>query len=91
MANRIELGGFYPSQGEQSFGELRARYFVEYSNALQSKIQEVWMNNQEAYDGPKDVMAAMLNGELDEELQVDNEVNPEEYDRDEWVESQENE
>lgn len=88
MPNRINLGGYYPSQGEQSFGEMRARYYVEYPNSLVAKIQEIQLENPE-YDGPAEVLADMIAGDLDTELQADNEVNPEEYDREDWVEDQE--
>lgn len=87
MANRMNLGGFYPSQGEQSEGELRARYWVEYSNATSNKIQEIYMNNPERFDNPREILAAMVAGDLDEELSKDNEVDPETYDKQEWLES----
>lgn len=89
MANRINLGGFYPSKGEQSAGELRARYFVEYSNATANKATEIFANNPDDYNSPRDVIAEMLSGELDEELSADNEVDPDEFDREAWLESQE--
>ena len=81
MSNRIELGGFYPSKGEQSFGELRARYYVEYSNALSQKINEIWANNPDSFDNPREVLAAAVAGDLDDELMKDNEVHPEEYEK----------
>ena len=89
MANRLELGGYYPSKGEQSFGELRSRFYVEYSNALNQKLMEIYMNNTEEYESPRDVLADVIAGELEEEMQAENEVNPGEYNRDEWIEAQE--
>lgn len=85
----MNLGGFYPSQGEQSFGDLRARYWVEYSNATSNKIQEVYMNNPDEFDNPREILAAMVAGDLDSELAKDNEVDPETFDRDEWVDAYE--
>lgn len=89
MANRIELGGYYPSRGEQSFGELRARFFIEVPNALQQKAFEVFTNNPDKFDSVREVYAAFLTGELSEELEAENEVDPEDYKRDEWIEAQE--
>jgi len=89
MANRLELGGYYPSKGEQSFGELRSRFYVEYSNALNQKLMEIYMNNTEEYDSPRDVLADVIAGELEEEMQAENEVDPDEYKREDWVETQE--
>lgn len=86
MSSRLNLGGWYPSKGEKSLGELRARFFVEYSNALQNKIGEIYMNNPDDFDNPREVLVAILNGEYDEELSAENEVNPDEYDKEEWVE-----
>lgn len=88
MANRLELGGYYPSRGEQSEGELRARYWVEYSTATANKMMEIFTNNPDEYDSMQDVLADMVAGELDDELASENEVNPEEYDREEWIEAQ---
>lgn len=85
MANRINLGGFYPSEGEQSKGELRARFYVEYSNALSNKLLEIWQNNQDDYENPREVLADVIAGELDDEMEAANEVNPEDYDKDEWL------
>lgn len=86
MANRMNLGGFYPSKGEKSRGELRARYYIEYSNALSQKLTEIWAENQDQYDGPRDVLADIVAGNLEDELAEDNEVNPEEYEKEEWLE-----
>lgn len=89
MSNRLELGGWYPSRGEQSFGELRARFFVEYSNALQNLIGEIYMNNPDKFDSPRDVLANIIAGELDDELAEENEVDPDTYEREEWIDAQE--
>lgn len=89
MSNRLELGGWYPSRGEQSFGELRARFFLEYSNALQNLIGEIYMNNPDEYDNPREVLADILLGELDNELAEENEVDPDTYEREEWIDAQE--
>lgn len=89
MANRINLGGFYPSKGEQSHGELRARHYVEYSNALSNKLLEIWQNNQDEYENPREVLADVIAGNLDDEMAEENEVDPDEYDREEWLSSQE--
>lgn len=91
MANRINLGGFYPSQGEKSKGELRARYYVEYSNALSNKLLEIWNENQDEYDTPREVLADVIAGELDDEMQADNEVDPEDYVKEEWLQTEEEE
>lgn len=85
MANRINLGGFYPSQGEKSEGELRARYYVEYSNALSNKLLEIWQNNQDDYENPREVLADVIAGDLDDEMAEDNEVDPESYEKEEWL------
>lgn len=89
MANRINLGGFYPSKGEQSKGELRARHYVEYSNALSNKLLEIWQNNQDEYENPREVLADVIAGNLDDEMAEENEVDPDEYDQEEWLSSQE--
>lgn len=88
MANRLNLGGFYPSQGEKSKGELRARYYVEYSNALSNKLLEIWNENQDEYDNPREVLADVISGELDDEMEADDEVDPDDYDKEEWLESE---
>jgi hypothetical protein len=85
----MELGGYYPSKGEQSFGELRSRFYIEYSNALNQKLTEIWANNSDEYDNPKEVLADIISGNLEEEMMADNEVNPDEYDREEWIAAQE--
>lgn len=90
MANRVNLGGAYPSQGADSFGELRYRHYIEYPNATVRLIQQIMMNN-EGYDSPREVLADMILGNLDEQLKRENEVDPESYDREAWVESQESE
>lgn len=89
MSNRLDLGGYYPSKGEQSFGELRARYFVEFSNALNQKLMEIFMNNPDEYESTREVLADVIAGELEEEMEADNEVNPDEFDRQEWIDGQE--
>lgn len=89
MANRLDLGGFYPSRGEQSFGEPRARFYVEYSNALSNKITEIFANNPDEFDSPRDVLAQIVAGDLEGEMMAENEINPDEYNRVEWVEAQE--
>lgn len=89
MANRINLGGFYPSKGEKSEGELRARHYVEYSNALSQKLTEIWAENTDEYDNPREVLADVIAGNLDEELSADNEVDPEDYDKEEWLQARE--
>jgi len=87
MANRINLGGYYPSKGENSLGELRARYYVEYSNALAQKLTELWANNSDEYDNPREVLAAVIAGEFEDEMAEASEVDPDTYDRDDWVEA----
>lgn len=47
------------------------------------------MNDPEKWDNPRDILAAAIAGDLDGELAAENEVHPDDYDREEWVESQE--
>lgn len=88
MANRVDLGGHYPSQGEDSFGQLRARHWIEYPSAMVDLIQEIQIENP-GYDGPREVLADIVAGEFDDLLAERSEVDPEKFDREEWVESQE--
>lgn len=88
MASRIELGGYRPSRGDKSFGELRAQYYVDVPDALKLKALD-FMTNHDGYSNLREVYADMLAGEFDDELAEENEVDPSDYDREEWVSSQE--
>lgn len=47
------------------------------------------MNNPGEYEHPREILADAIAGELDETLAQENEVDPESYDRQEWIEAQE--
>lgn len=94
MALRIELGGYYPSTGEQSFGELRARHFVDVSGKLEEFMRdELWRKDSSDYenkeDALRDVLLEVLEGGYDDALAADSDVDPEDYNREEWVEENE--